>query len=292
MTSPVAPSDVQASGIDDSGYTAIIQSTLALYGLQGLVPQVVAWGKAGASADQINLELQQTPEWKARFAGNTERVANGLAPLDPTTYIGLEDQYRQILNDLPAGFYDSKADIDHFIGANQSPAELSNKVQMADQIMMSGATSGSPELQQAYQQYYGVVGTGGIIASILDPTKAEPLIEQQFTAAQIGGTALQQGLGLTKQSTAMKAAQQGVTLQQAQQAYTAIKGRLATDTAASARFANAGTTPITQDVEEQAGLLGNAQAQRTQRLVGSEEASLFGGHGGASAASNSPGSNF
>lgn len=283
MTSPTA-----AAGIDDSGYTAIIQSTLALYGLQSLVPQVVAWGKAGATTDQISLELQQTPQWKQRFAGNEQRIKNGLAPLDPTTYIGLESQYRQTLSDLPAGFHDSKADIDSLIGNNVSPAELSDKVQLADQIVMTG----SPEQRQAYSDYYGVTDTGTIIASILDPTKATPLIEQQAAAAQIGGAALQQGLGLTKRSTALKAAQQGVTLQQAQQAFSAIKGRIAGDTAASARFANAGTTPITQDVEEQAGLLGNADAQRTQQLLGTEESSLFGGHGGSSAAANSPGANF
>jgi hypothetical protein len=241
-------------------------------------------GRTGAGQDEINLRIQQSPEYAQRFAGNATRLANGLSVLDPATYIALESQYRQILNDLPTGFYDSKADIDGLIGNNVSPSELSDKVQLANQYYINAA----PEWRQAYDTYYGSVGVGGAIASILDPTRAEDLIQQQVTASAIGGTALQQGLNLTSAATAGKAAQQGVTLQQAQQAYQQIAQQHAAYQSISGRF----TAGINQGIQEQAQLLGNASALNQERLAANEESAQFGGHGGSSAQANSPGNNY
>lgn len=62
----------------------------------------------GMSAPEIELQLQNTPEYKQRFAGNAIRIANGLSALSPADYIQLEDQYAQVLQSygLPKGFYD------------------------------------------------------------------------------------------------------------------------------------------------------------------------------------------
>lgn len=288
MTQPAAtdPLDLDPTAT----YTDIINYYLGQWGLSSLSSMVQQLGQTGATSDQIALQIQNSDAYKQRFSGNQTRIANGLAALDPATYIAMEGSYQQVLSQLPNGFWDGKQYTDQLIGGNVSAQDLSNRVQDATNLYLNAPA----ESRQAFDTYYPNAGSGGAIASILDPTVAEPLLNQQLTAAGIGGSALSQGLQLTAQSKAMKAAQQGVTIQQAQQAYSQIAGRLQTDTSISGRFASPGQGPLNQDVEENATLLGDAGAIQQQNLLYSEEQGQFQGHGGADAQgqADNPGSNY
>lgn len=290
MTAPSSSS----SFLDDpnnQSYTSIIDYYLGQWGLSSLTSLVDNLGRSGASNDQINLQLQQSDAWKQRFAGNAERVKNGLAALSPAEYIAMEGQYKQIMRSagLPQGFYDDKSSLDSFIGKDVSASEMADRVKMATDLW----TTGPQSARDAWNQYYGDHGTGGGIAAFLDPSVAEPLLQQQSTAAGIGGAALQQGLQLTNQSTAMQAAAQGVTIDTARKAYQDIASRMGVDTATSARFASPSNPQgFGQAQEEQATLLGNADAQKQQQTLYAEEGAQFSGHGAATDASGNPGSNY
>lgn len=287
LVKPIPPAPVAGGPTTnvDLGYAELIKQTLASWGLSSLAGLVDQLGRTGASQDQITLQIQQSPEYKVRFAGNDARIANGLAALDPATYIALEGQYRQILAGLPAGFHDSKQSFDGFIGNDISPSELSDRVATANQAYITAP----PQVRQAWDRYYGnTSGVGGAIAAILDTKTAAPLIEQRALAAEIGGAALQQNLALTSQSTAMLAAQSGVTIDQARQAYQGIAARIATDQSVAGRF---GTT-FGQNEEEQANLLGQGDLQTQQSNLYAEEQSQFGGKGGGDTTSGNPGGNF
>jgi len=275
-----------STGDDAQTYTQIIEQTLASWGLSSLDSLVESLGKTGASQDEITLRIQQSPEYAARFAGNAARIANGLGALDPATYIALEGQYRQILSQLPPGFYDSKQAMDGFIGNDISPSELSDRVATANQVYVTADS----QTRAAWDKYYGnTSGVGGAIAAILDQNVAAPIIEQRALAAEIGGAALSSGLALTNQSTALKAAQQGVTIDQARQAYQGIAQRLTTDQSIGGRFG----IQFGQTQEEQANLLGQGNVAREQELLYSQETSLFAGkHGGAAAGAGDTGGNF
>lgn len=284
MTSPTDLTSLDPTAT----YSQIIASTLAQWGLSSLAPLATQLGMSGASNDQISLQIQNSPEYQARFAGNTARAQKGLGVLDPAQYIALEGQYRQILGQLPAGFYDSQDALAGFIGNDVSPSELSDRVSLAN----SAYVNADQASRDAFDTYYPHAGAGGAVAAILDQSTAEPLLEQQATAAGIGGAAIDQGLALTSQGTAMKAAQQGVTIATARQAYQGIASRLQTDQSVSGRF---GGQPFGQQQEESANLLGDGAAANQQALLYSEENAQFSGHGGADATagnSNNPGSNF
>lgn len=263
----------------DAGYTAIINYYLGQWGLSSLAPVVTSLGQTGASSDQINLTLQQTPEWQARFAGNAGRIAAGLAPLDPASYLALEDQYTQTARayNLPAGFVDKEL-MDSWIAGDVSASEASDRIKTADDIVSNDATN------TAWKQYYG---QGDVVAAVLDPSRAQSVIDRQAQVAQIGGAAIGQGLNASL-ATATQAQQQGVTLAQARQAYQDIATRLPTDNQISNRFGQ----QFGQQQEEQATLLGQADQLRQQNNIYSEEQSLFKGHGGASDTSGNPGSNY
>lgn len=271
---------------DSMSYSQILTQYLGQWGLSSLAPLVDSLGRSGAGNDEISLRIQESPEYKTRFAGNQARMAAGLAPLDPASYIALEGQYKQILRQLPGGFYDDKASTDGWIGGDVSPSELSDRVSMANQAYLL-APQGA---RDAWAQYNPGAGDAAhAVAAILDTSVAEPLIQQRVNAAGIGGAALSSGLQLTSQSLATQAAQQGVTIDQARQAYQQIAQRIAPDQAIGSRFNG---PPLDQTTEEQAVLLGDAGSQQRLNTAYASENALFHGHGAASDKSADPGSNY
>lgn len=272
----------------NSSYSDIINNTLAQWGLSSLASLVTQWGTTGASTDEINLQLQQTQQYKSRFSGNDARVASGLPPLSPADYIAMEGSYRSTLQQygLPAGFYDTQEGMANFIGNDVSAAEFASRVQIAATSYVN-ADAGT---KAAWNQYYGAHGDGGAIAAILDPTVAEPLLQQEATAAGIGGAAINQGLQATSASRALNFAQQGVTIDTAKSAYQDIATRAAGDQAESARYGP--MSAVDQATEEDATLGGNADAQNKMRVLGAEESSQFTGHGAATESSNDSGDNY
>lgn len=280
MTAPT-----QAAGESDATYDQIISNYLAQWGLSDLTSTVSQWGKTGAGADQINLQLQNTAEYKARFAGNAQRVANGLPPLDPASYIALEGQYRQTMQQygLPSGFHDSQSDLATFIGNDVSPAEFASRIQVASSTYLNA----DPGTKAAWDKYYG---PGEAISMILDPTVAEPLVEQRALSAQIGGAAINQGLTAPTASKALGYAQNGVTLDSARQAYAQAAQLASGDTAASGRFGQ--MSAVSTDDEADALLGQSAAATQKTGLLHSEEASLFAGHQAATTQSNDTGNNY
>jgi hypothetical protein len=112
----------------------LLASTLKSWGLGTLLPDLKGFILGGdTSPDTLSLKLSQTTAYKQRFAGNEERRKNGLPELNPAQYIGLEEQYSNVLRSygLPAGFYDSHKDFTDFIGKDISPSEIQTRAQIA-----------------------------------------------------------------------------------------------------------------------------------------------------------------
>lgn len=247
----------------------LMNATLASWGLTTLAPDLKNLILKGDTApDTLALALSQTQAYKTRFAGNAERVKNGLPELTPAQYIGLEEQYQNVLRSygLPQGFYDKPSDFNDFIGKDLSPTELKDRAQIAhDQYIAA------PDyVKNLWGTYFGTKGDA--IAAILDPDVATQVIQDRSMQVGIGGAAAQQGLGVS-QPRAQQLQQAGVTLAGAQKAYQQIAASLPTDQSIAQRFG----TSFGQDQEENDLLLGDAQAgQKRQSLYASEQA-LFKG---------------
>lgn len=274
---PVAPTPAPGatdpfSGLptDQRNAYSSLQTLLQQYGLESLAPQVLGFVKQGYTGDALNYLLSQTPEFKARFAGNDARIKNGLAPLAPADYLNTEAAYHQVLQaaGLPAGFYDSKSDFVSLIGSDISPTELQARAQDAFQFSQNAI---DPNVRQAFQSYYGVTD-GHLAAYFLDPKVGGDVINRQVAAAQIGGAAATNGLQIDK-THAQTYADQGVTYAQAQQG--AAQAGLIKDDALNAgqRF----NTAYTQQDLADATIGGLASAQRKLKQLGDSEAGLFAG---------------
>ena len=96
---------------------------------------------------------------------------------------------------MPKGFYDSKDSIDNLISNDVSPTEFNSRLSLAKQAI----DGTDPYYKQALQSMYGL-DEGHMIAHLLDPTAAAPLIEKQAKAVEYGTAALRQGLAVAPTS--------------------------------------------------------------------------------------------
>lgn len=274
LSKPGTPTPTSGGGSIPSSASELLKQTLISWGLQSLLPHLQDYLKQGYDSTTINLALQDTAEWKARFAGNELRKQKGLSVLDPAQYIATEEQYRNVLQNygLPSGFYDSHDDFNTFIGNDVSPSELQSRAQVAHDTYFSAP----PEWRSLWASYG--FSHGDAIASILDPNVGTQLIQDRATQVQIGGTAKQEGFNVS-QARAQQFQQHGTTLAQAQRAYQQLGQYAQTDQNIAQRF---GTT-FDQTQEENDLLLGDAAAaQKRQQLYNSEQG-LFSGTRGADA---------
>lgn len=281
-----APKKTPAMNQTQQNAFDLMMSTLQSWGLGSLSADLKKM-IVGGDTDQaeLALALSQTKAYKQRFAANAARVKAGLPELRPAEYIGLEEQYKNILQQygIPKGFYDTQAETDAWIGGDVSPAEMQGRVQAASDLIYNSP----PEAMAAWNQFYGG-GTGGAIAAILDPKTAAPIVQKEVLAAQIGGAALSQKGLTTSRDNAERFASEGVTLDQARKAYSDIAQRMPTDHAVGARFG----TSFGQSDEENVMFDQSGAAKTKQDTLYAEEASLFQGHGGATIASANQGSNY
>lgn len=195
----------------------LVLSMFKEYGLESLAPQILKMVQGGYDSATISNMLQETPEYKKRFAANELRKKAGLSVLSPAEYIQQERSYRQILesNGLPKGFYDSPDDFTKWIADDVSPNELNERAQDAAQAVAST------------DQYYLKalrnmgLGQGDLTAAMLDRSRALPILQQVVKSSQIAAEAYRNNLTID-QARATYFAGLGVTQDSARQAYQQI----------------------------------------------------------------------
>lgn len=259
------------SGSNRDAFVAL-ETLFTTYGLGSLVQNIFNFIQQGYSQDTITLLLQQTPEYKQRFAGNDIRQKNGLSILSPAEYLSLESSYYQVVKaaGLPSNFYDNHADWVNWIGNDVSPSEVQSRVQMA-QV----ATEQAPQdLVQALGQMG--IPKSSLVAYFLDDTKALPVLQTQFNAAQIGAAALRNNLVMDP-GMATQMANMGISVDQANSAYQQIGETLPT----LEELGRVYNHNYTQQTAEQNLLLGSGQAAFQTQQLESQEKAAFSGNAGA-----------
>ena len=267
MTTPLNPDQQTAS--------QIIASQLEAWGLASLSGKVNDLIRQGLNTDAITLQLQATDEYKTRFAANATRIKNGLAALTPAQYIATENSYRQVMQQygLPSTFYDSQDDFQKFLESDISPSEINDRAKVAQQTWLSQ----DPATRQVWQQWYGL-SDGAAIASILDPTKALPIVQSMAEAAKGGAAATRNGLD-ANESRIRGYVDQGISGDQIAQGFGDIASVHDVDQAIGKRFG----VDLNQTVEEQSRIQGLASAKRAQQNAYDSEKALFSGRPSADA---------
>lgn len=251
------------------------------YGLGFMVEDSVALAKSGVSENEYSIKLRNLPSYKTRFGANAAREKAGLSALTPAEYLSLEDQFQRTMRQygLPKSFYEktgtgNQPELDALIAADVSPSELEDRIQVA----VERVNNASPETLKALEDFYPGISKANIVAYVLDPQKALPLIQRQVRAAELGGEALRAGLR-TGVERAQELERMGVTQGQAREGFQTIAGELPRGSQLAQIY---GQEPYTQEVAEVAefGLAGAPEARRKRQKLSELERASFSGQTG------------
>jgi hypothetical protein len=250
-----------------------IQTLLDQYGLGSLASW--AWNEitAGASAAQVTLDMQTTPQFQQRFPGIVALQAEGADAISPADYINFEQGVSALVSQygIPTGVWDTPQGIGQMIANQTSISEVQARIQNGFAVVATAP----PEVRASFAQMFGAAGDGALAAYVMDQSNSVPVLEQQVAAAQLQGTAAQSSVAINNQLS-MKLAQSGVSVSQMQGAaggvaaqaslYDATPGEVSAPTEAQGVQAALGTDALSAEEV--------AQAQ-------SARASAFKGGGGA-----------
>ena len=208
---------------DDARSTmASVLNTYGLGDLSDFVYDLIARETVNINnPDAIIFAIRDQPAYQKRFAGNAARLKKGLSELDPASYIGLENQFRQTLqsNGLPANFYDQSEDFQALIEGDVSPSELNERVQQGYRAVADA----DPAVKEQMKNLYGI-GEGELAAYFLDPQRTAPLLTRQAQAASIAARGLEQGGIQLSGAYAEDLARRGITEQQARAGFAEVGG--------------------------------------------------------------------
>jgi len=263
----------------------LLSAQFAQYGLQALVDPLKGLIQENISPSEFAVRLRQTDPYKKRFAANTARIAGGLGALTEAEYIGLEDQYQNIMRNygLPASYY-AKGDLgrqegfEKLIGYDVSAVELEDRISTAQKRVINAP----PEVTAALKQFYPNITNADILAYTLDPTKGLDDIKRKITASEIGGAAMSQGLttslGATDQSLGAEALTKlGVTQAEAQRGFSNIASVLPTAEKLSSIYGGEDYTRLQAEQEQFQQL---ASAKRARESLTALETAQFGSSAG------------
>jgi murein DD-endopeptidase MepM/ murein hydrolase activator NlpD len=259
----------------------ILKMEFQQFGLGSLVDSISNLLTDGTPPAEFALRLRGTQEYKDRFKANEIRLSKGLAALSPAEYVALEDQYQNVMRnyDLPESYYTKdktgrQVGFEQLIGGDVSSTELENRIITAKDRVINT----NPEVSKALKQFYPDITDGDILAYALDPKNALKTIQSKVTAAEIGGTAMQFGLG-TSLARAEELQKYGVDKASATEGYSAIGTGLQRGSELASIY---GESPYSQATAESEvfKLTGQAEARKQRQKVTGLEKATFGGQSG------------
>ena len=256
----------------------LLFSEFSQYGMGALIEPLKGFIQEGLSPSEFTLRLRGTDAYKKRFAANASRIAKGLGALSEAEYIGLEDQYQNIMRNygLPPSYYTRgemgrQEGFEKFLANDVSAVELEDRIATAQKRVINA----NPEVSAALRQFYPDVNTSDILAFTLDPEKGLESIKRKVTAAEIGGAAVRSGL-TTNVADAEYLQRYGVTKETADQGYGTIASGLQRGSQLASIYQQ---EPYTQAVAETEvfNIPGVQEARKKrQKITGLEKAAFSG----------------
>lgn len=271
----MAINDADLIGPKRDAYEALAD-LFRTYGLDTLAPQILQMVQNGFSNDTITIKLQESKEYRERFAANETRRKAGLPVLSPAEYIATERSYQQILSaaGVPKGFYDSHTDFTGWLSKDVAPQEIKERVDIATEKV----NSSDPYYKAAWAD--AGLGTGDAIAATLDQKRALPLLQKRVQMARVGSEAMRRGLH-SDMGRNEYFVDQGITRDQAASAYSRISEFLPD----AAKLGQIYGSAYDQRTAEDELLSGSGEAARKRKSLGEKETASFSGTAGTNARS-------
>lgn len=253
----------------------LVDTLRNLYGYDQATAQSLAnrlWGEhvEGLQGPALEQWIFTQPEFEQRFPGLNQLRESGRA-VSPAAWIAYERQFVGMARaaGLPPSFYDTPEDIGQFITNEVSIVEAQQRIQMAQQAVYD-------EFDVAAAQTYGLE-PGDLAAMLLDPTKAEPIVERKFRAVQNAKIAGQTAFGQLSAAEAERVALASSSPEQVRQGFSDLAGKREVF-----QSLDAGEDTISTDEQLAAQFEGDAVAQEKIRARQSRRVAEFSQGGGFS----------
>lgn len=165
---------LDTTGVPDAASAkGILKAGLAQYGLEGVYDALWTKYTRGeidtTNSDAFIYSLKDEPVYKQRFAANEIRKAKGLPELLPSTYIAMEQEYKNVMsyNGLSQSYYGDQAKLEKLIGGDVSTNELNNRLRDAYRVVKDAPA----DVTEKLRTMYGLTD-GDILSYFLDPEQA------------------------------------------------------------------------------------------------------------------------
>lgn len=267
--------DANGNPISTQDATAIISSELTSWGFgQDAVNWVTGEIQSNKGVDQILSDLRAQPFYVNSIFGQTNaaRQAKGLGDMTEAQILAYQDYATGDLSQagIPSGFL-TQQELVSLMGNDVSTSELDARITKG-YVDAANAVANDPDTAAAMAAQG--IDLGHLAAYYTDPTKALPFLQQQFTAAQIGGAATRTGFGVIDPTTMMALQGEGVTASQAQTGFS----NLAKEKPLFQPLPGSAQPDISQQVQLAAEFGGNAADQAEITQAGDQRKAAFAGN--------------
>lgn len=190
---------------------SLLRQTFARYGLGG--ESLATWALeqiiSGKGIDQILLELEVRPEFRAAFpeieARRIKSAETGiqLSPISPAEILEYRTQAKALMASygLPANFYGQNGDFFDLIVGDTSMSELNDRLEAAARRVVQAP----PEVRAMFTDIYGHAGDQALFTLFTDVERSLPSLQEMVQTAEAGGAARRFGFGLTKEQAELMA---------------------------------------------------------------------------------------
>lgn len=251
-----------------------MRDVLEPYGLGDLANRAWEYFQTNQPSEaELLTWIREQPEHELRYPGFKALQNKGRA-INEGDYVSIERQYVQLFRQagLPSGFYDSPDDFASFISNEVSPQEMSARLDVARIAVYETPPEVRAELSRLYN-----VGTGDVMAFLLDPTKALPIIQNQFTAAEAGAASQLSGYGALTRGEAERVGLSGRNFDQLTQGFDQLAQ---SQELFQPIIGEVGQDSLTREDQLGAAFGGNTSAQRRLERRAKQRAAVFEGGGG------------
>lgn len=288
---------VSAGGVSAEQRDAfkMLEDLFTSYGLSSLVPKIREYmvGIKDPSTGKIQqigpneatILLRQTPEYQARFAGNTARVSKGLNALTERDYLNAENDYAELFKMYGVQNLGTRDRMANLIGNAVNLKDLNSRLNLA----VYNVQNADPTVLASLRTYYPNVSNKDLLSYFLAPEETLPDLERRVTAAEIGGAAMMQGfktdtgLPTVTKTRAEQLAAAGVTGAEALKGYKDVAGLMPTAAKLSGIYGKQTGTTYGQTELENQYLLSSSEAAQRQRELNKLEEAQFSGSSGTNA---------
>jgi len=195
----------------DNPAFSIVEGILKNYDMKGVADSIAKIRKDYpeiASSDILALlkfDTRYNAPYLERFAGNAALIKKGLPTLDDSTYLKVEKEYETILKSYDVSSLANRQMYATLIGNSMDAVDVTKRLQIGYDRLKA-----DKNIETAFKQFYPSLGTGDIVAAMLNPEEMLPALERKAAAAEIGGSYLAQGLQAS-QASAESLASYGIT---------------------------------------------------------------------------------